>query len=84
MGSSLPLRCYSGLRRIGGGPPQAGTNNGGSGASEDDNVEDDDNGTGGSGSLLLGNKDNRAGEVTRGDDDGMGPATATTLFIVNA
>ena len=61
-----------------------GTNNGGGGASEDDDVEDNDDGTGGSGLSLLDNKDNRAGEATRGDDDGMGPTTATMTFIINA
>ncbi len=46
MGSSSPLRCCSGLRRIGGGPPLTGTNNGGGVASEDDDIEDDGNGCG--------------------------------------
>ena len=41
MGSSSPLRCCSGLRRIGGGPPVTGTNNGGGVASEGKDVEDD-------------------------------------------
>ncbi len=84
MGSSLPLRRCSGLRRFGGGPPQMGTNNGGGGASKDDDVEDNDNRTRGSGSSLLDNKDDQAGEATRVDNDGMGPATATSTFIVNA
>ena len=82
MGSSLPLGRCSELRRIGGGPPQMGTNNGGSGALEDDNVEDEDNKMGGSELSLLDNKDDLAGEVTRGEDNGMGPATA--MFVVNA
>ena len=46
MRSSSPLRCYSGLRRIGGGPPLTGTKNGGGVALEDDDVEDDGGGCG--------------------------------------
>jgi hypothetical protein len=42
MGSSSPLRCCSGLRRIGRGLPLTGNNNGGGVASEDEDVEDDD------------------------------------------
>ena len=71
-------------RRIGGEQPQMGTNNGGGGASEDEDVEDNDNRTGGSGLLLINNKDDQAGGATRGDNDGMGLITATTMFIVNA
>ncbi len=73
MGSSLPLRRCSRLRRIGRGQPQTGTNNGGGRASEDDNVEDNNDGTGGSGLSSINNKDGQAGGATRGDDDGMGP-----------
>ena len=39
MGSSSPLRCCSGLRRIGEGPPLMGTNKGGGVASEDEDVK---------------------------------------------
>ena len=42
MGSSSPLQCRSGLRRIDGGPPLMGTNKGGDVASEDKDVENDD------------------------------------------
>ena len=41
MGSSSPLQCCSGLRRIGRGPPRMGTKNDSSVALEDEDMEDD-------------------------------------------